>query len=101
MVDFKNETAISISQAARLLPPGRRGRPVHLSCILRWIIDGVRTPAGVIVRLEGGRAGSRWITTVESIERFVQRQTPSFEPEPMGVRTQAQRSKASERAAKE
>jgi hypothetical protein len=77
-IDLRNESTISLSQAARMLPPGRRGRPVTLSCVLRWVLDGVRTPAG-IVRLEAIRLGGRWLTSIEAIERFADRQTPEFD----------------------
>jgi hypothetical protein len=97
-IDFRNESTISLSQAARMLPPGRRGRPVTLSCVLRWVLDGVRTPAG-IVRLEAIRLGGRWLTSIEAIERFADRQTPDFDgklsPPPRS------RNRAAERAGKQ
>jgi hypothetical protein len=100
MIDLKNETSISLTQAARLLPPGRRGRPVTLSCLLRWILDGVKTPHGV-VHLEASRMGGRWLTSVEALERFADRQTPKITDRLDTPRTPAKRQLASERAARD
>jgi hypothetical protein len=99
MIDLRNETALSLSQAARLLPPSRRGRPVTLSCLLRWVLNGVRTPAGV-VRLEAARMGSRWLTTIEALERFAAQQTPAVGDKPVTPRTPLRRQRASGSAAK-
>jgi hypothetical protein len=99
-IDIRNETTISLNQVARMLPPGRRGRPVHLSCVLRWIVDGVRTPTGR-VRLEAVRIGSRWITSVEALERFAARQTPDLESDrPALSRSPGTQRRAAERAGK-
>ena len=76
MIDLRNESTVSLSQAGRLLPPGRRGRPVTLSCLLRWVQDGVKLPSGETVRLEACRMGGRWITSFEALQRFAVRQTP-------------------------
>jgi hypothetical protein len=99
-IDLKTETPLSLTAAARLLPPGRRGRPTTLSCILRWVLTGVKTPAGV-VRLEAVRMGGRWITTHEALARFANRQTPKLEDPPIGLRTRGVRERACARAAKE
>lgn len=102
MFDLKNETPITLTAAARMLPPGRRGRPVSLSCIFRWIVDGVQTPNGVTVRLEAARMGGRWLTTVSALERFAERQTPQFNDAPAStIRTPNQRQRAADRAARE
>ena len=55
MLDLKNEQPISLHAAAKMLPPGRRGRPVNISTIFRWIIDGVKTPTGQVIRLDAIR----------------------------------------------
>ena len=96
-IDLHTESLITLSQAARMLPPSRRGRPVHLSCVYRWILDGVRTPHGK-VRLEGIRLGGRWLTSVEALERFAAAQTPDLSDRPPLPRTPAARRRASERA---
>lgn len=91
------ETLLSLTDAARRLPPYRRGRPVSVSCILRWILAGVKTPAGV-VRLEGVRIGGRWLTSSEALERFAAALTPNLADQPPLPRTSAARLRASERA---
>jgi hypothetical protein len=77
-----DEQLLSLPQAARRLPPGRRGRPVTLSCLLRWILDGVPGPDGRRIRLEAVRLGGRWITSVEALARFGERLTPRLSDEP-------------------
>ncbi len=76
MIDLQNEQPISLRAAARLLPPGRRGRHVTVSCVFRWIVDGVVGPDGKRVRLEAARVGGRWLTSVPALERFAIAQTP-------------------------
>jgi hypothetical protein len=101
-IDLKTESTTSLAQAARLLPPGRRGRPVSLSCVLRWVLSGVRLPSGEIVRLEAIRLGGRWLTSVEALERFADRQTPQFDARTATIsRSASKRQRASERATKE
>jgi hypothetical protein len=102
MLDVSSESTISLTQAARLLPPGRRGRPASLSCILRWVLTGARGPSGERVRLEALRLGGRWVTSREALQRFATALTPRLDtPAPAGTRTSAQRRRASERAATE
>jgi hypothetical protein len=100
MIDLKNETPLSLTAAARLLPAGRSGRPVSLSCIFRWISDGVLAPDGQRVRLEAARAGGRWITSVEAIQRFMEKQTPRFDEPATTPRTPGRRQRDDERTAK-
>jgi hypothetical protein len=100
MIDLQNEPPISLSAATRLLPPGRCGKPVTISCVFRWIVDGVLGPDGQRVRLEAVRVGGRWLTSVAALERFALAQTPQFKDAGQ-VRTPGQRQRASERAARE
>src|SRR5262245_53116497 len=74
-IDLTAEAAITLSQAARALPPGRGGRPVHPSTILRWVLHGVRGPDGSRVRLGAVRLGGRWLTSREALGRFAAEQT--------------------------
>jgi hypothetical protein len=102
MVDLSAETILSLTQAARRLPPGRGGRPVSLSCILRWVIDGMRRPSGDTIRLEALRLGGRWVTSVQALQRFAERLTPNPDCITSKTpRTQTARRAASERAADE
>jgi hypothetical protein len=70
MIDLLTERTITLVEAARLVPPGRGGRPTHLSTLLRWIKPGVRG-----VRLEAVRLGGRWVTSREALQRFADRLT--------------------------
>jgi hypothetical protein len=100
-VNLTTEKTLSLSQAARLLPPGRRGRPVTLSCVLRWVLDGVRAPSGEQVRLEALRVGGRWVTSREALQRFAERLTPAQPAPAVTPRTSAQRERSAARAARE
>jgi hypothetical protein len=102
-IDIRNETLIGLRAAARMLPPGRRGRPVTLSCLFRWIVDGVKLSDGSVCRLAGVRMGGRWLTSVEALQRFAEAQTPRVQAEkgPASWRSPARRQRDSERAAKE
>jgi hypothetical protein len=101
-IDLTTETTVSLSQAARLLPPGRRGRPVTLSCLLRWVLDGVKTPSGELVRLEALRLGGRWVTSREALQRFAEALTPRLAGDrPRTPRTPTTRQRAAESAARE
>lgn len=104
MIDLTAETPLSLSEAARQVPPVRAGRPVHLSCILRWILSGAKGPDGNRVHLRGARLGGRWITSAEAIQEFMEALTPAIDqaaaelPTP---RTTTARQRASDRAARE
>lgn len=92
----------SLAQAAKLCPSSRRGRPVTLSCLLRWVLEGIRGPDGNRVRLEAARLAGRWITTPQAITRFIQAQTPALDSE-RGItpRSPSARQRANERAQRE
>ena len=77
MIAIRHETLLTLAQAAALLPPNRRGRPVCLSCLYRWIQHGIRTSSAATVRLEALRLGGRWLTSAEALERFARRLTPA------------------------
>jgi hypothetical protein len=96
-IDVEHERLIGVSAAARLLPPNRGERPVHPSCILRWITSGVRV-GGEIVRLEALRLGGRWVTSVEALQRFGEAQTPRAEGTLPMPRPPASRQRAVEQA---
>src|SRR5262249_58033800 len=91
---------LSLTQAARLFPSARRGRPVTLSCVLRWVLGGVRAAEGGRIRLEAARLSGRWLTTAAAIRRFLAAQTPRLDDSPPPApRTPRQRPRRSERAA--
>jgi hypothetical protein len=101
-IDLSTETTVSLSQAARLLPPGRRGRPVSLSCLLRWVLGGAKGPGGDLIRLEAVRLGGRWLTSREALQRFAERLTPQLGSAPAAApRTPGRRARAGDRAGRE
>jgi len=99
MLDISSESTISLTQAARLLPLGRRGRPVSLSCVLRWVLSGAIGPSGERVRLEALRLGGRWVTSREALQRFAEALTPRLsDAPPSPLRSPAARRRGSEQA---
>jgi hypothetical protein len=65
-INLDEERLISLVAGAKLLPPSRQERPVHVSFLIREILKG---------NLEAVRVGSRWATSAEAIERWLRRQT--------------------------
>jgi hypothetical protein len=102
MIDLANETTVSLAQVAREQPPGRGNAPCSLGCVLRWVLKGVRSPSGELVRLEAIRLGGRWVTSREALQRWAERLTPRLDEEPAPApRTAAARGRAAEKAGKE
>ena len=102
MIDLLNEKThtFALAAAARLLPPGRRGQPVNLSTLWRWILKGVRTASsGERIRLEAFfvRLGSRWITAaaLKPLSRLANALTPRLtRPPPVVPRSPSARQRA-------
>jgi hypothetical protein len=69
-INIAVETLLTLSQAARLRPPGRAGRPTHPSTPYRWATRGVRGH-----RLEVIRLGGVTYTSREALQRFAVRLT--------------------------
>ena len=65
MFDLLNETSLSLSEAAKRVPPSRNTKHIHRTTLIRWITQGLNG-----IRLEAVRVGGRWITSVEAIQRF-------------------------------
>jgi hypothetical protein len=98
MLDLASETPLTLEQAAATVPPSRGAKRCALSTLLRWVLQGVRGPGGMRVRLEAVRLGGRWLTSREALQRFTERLTP--EPQAaLPMRTPGQRRRAAERAA--
>lgn len=70
MIDLASESLITLSDAARLRPASRGGRPTHASTIYRWATRGIRG-----VRLEVIRLGGVTYTSREALQRFADRLT--------------------------
>jgi hypothetical protein len=102
MVELATEKTFPLSQASKFLPSARLGRPVSLSCLLRWVFDGIKMPDGGRVRLEALRLGGKWVTSLEALQRFAEAQTPQIAGNRKDVvpRPPATRRRASERAEK-
>jgi hypothetical protein len=101
MVDVFSENLLSLAQVAKLLPPGRQGRPVNFSTIYRWIFTGIKSPTGERVKLGSIRLGGRYLVSRESLQRFIDALSArpgadATEP----IRTPSARKKASEVAKK-
>jgi hypothetical protein len=88
-----------LTRAARRIPSLRQGKPATLSCLLRWVLDGVRGPEGTRVKLEAARLAGKWVTTPGAVRRFVLAQTPADSAgEVPKRRTEAQALRAAEKA---
>ncbi len=95
MIDTANEQLLTLQQAADRMPVSRGGRPVHFATIWRWIKAR---------KLEGIRIGDRWLTSVEAIQRFAERQTLAAlgdNPAPAVPMQRKDRQRAIERAERE
>jgi hypothetical protein len=83
-----------LTEAARLLPPTKAGKPVHPSTVLRWIHPGIKAADGSMIKLAARRYPGGWQTTHEAIEAFLDRLTqvalekvdPSGSPTPTPAR---------------
>jgi hypothetical protein len=39
---------LTVAEVAKRFPPSRRGRPVHVATVTRWITEGARHCSGII-----------------------------------------------------
>jgi hypothetical protein len=94
-IDFSTERIVDLRrEAPGYLGLSRNGRPVHYSCLIRAVKKGVNG-----VRLEAVRVGRRWVTSVEALQRWAERQTPaSGDSLPSKPRSTASRRREAERA---
>ena len=60
----------SLTNATKLLPARRGGRPPHVSCLFRWAKHGLRG-----VKLEVLKVGGTTCTSRQELERFFARLT--------------------------
>jgi uncharacterized protein DUF1580 len=65
-----DEHLLTLAEAAKYLPPVRRGRRIHVSTLYRWISRGV---GGVC--LESTKLGGTVFTSKEALQRFADRQS--------------------------
>jgi len=74
MPEIANEQLITLSQAAKLMPSRRRGKPVHTTTVWRWYRYGV-CRGGERVFLEAVELPSGVATSKEALTRFIRRLT--------------------------
>jgi hypothetical protein len=65
MIDPLNEELISPTEAARIFPKGAKGKPLHVTCIYRYMSHGCR---GVV--LESVNAPKK-CTSRQAVARFI------------------------------
>lgn len=75
MIDITTEALLSLTEAARRLP-GRRGKRIHVATLHRWASRGVKG-----VQLETVRVGGTRCTSMEALQRFIERVTGPREPQ--------------------
>jgi hypothetical protein len=71
-IDLTVEHGVSLRDAARLLPARRRGKKTNVSTLYRWTTAGCR---GVV--LESVNIGATRFTSLEALQRFFERLSPS------------------------
>ncbi len=95
-IDLANERIIdALKEGPAYLGAGRGGRPPHRSFMVRAITKGMNGQ-----RLEALRVGSRWLTSVEALQRWAEAQTAARVGEAAAPPPAANRG-AAERAARE
>lgn len=91
MIDISSERLLTFPEATKALP-----HSVHISCLHRWRLHGLRG-----VRLETCLIGGRRYTSREALERFSAATTAAAERRPQPARTPNQRRRAIEQAERE
>lgn len=95
MIDLQSENLIPLNEVPKLLPP-RNGKRAHLATVYRWVQHGHKG-----VKLETLRLPGSTMTSVEAVQRFLERMTAAREGAPIPMRTTRQREAAMNRARKE
>jgi hypothetical protein len=72
VIDLKREKALGLDEISKHLPASRGARKVSFTTVLRWIQKGARAADGRLVRLEALRLGSRWVSSLEAVQRFAE-----------------------------
>lgn len=100
MIDPLTEQVISLREATKCLPVRRRGKPVHISCIYRWTLNGCKG-----IKLESIQIGGTRCTSREALGRFFERlsQASGIDADQAlpTFRTSSQRAKADAQAERE
>lgn len=82
MIDIRNETVLSLTDAGRHLPRRRAGKRPHVATLYRWVQHGVRG-----VKLEAIQVGGTLCTSLEALQRFCERLTGADSAQPQTTRT--------------
>lgn len=72
-IDVFTEKVVTLKQAIRLLPKTSRGNDLHVGTLYRWILGGLRSADGMVVRLETIKVGGTTCTSQEALQRFFER----------------------------
>ena len=72
-IDFETEELLTLSKAARGLPPVRGDKPPHHLTLLRWALDGLISVSGKRVKLETVFVGRTRMTSMAALKRFFAR----------------------------
>src|SRR4051794_6824603 len=98
-IDLKKGTVIPVAKVPQVLGrTGRNGSYMSLQQIMRGVLKGFNGH-----KLAAVKCGSRWLTTVEAVQEWVESQAENARgwPATPSQRTQAGRHEASERADRE
>lgn len=101
--DTTTPTMMTVAQVARSIP-GRDGtKGIHPSAITRWVTTGIPARNGQRVKLAAIRVGGRWLIRPDALDAFFAAlgSTEPSAPTKPKRRTEAQRRRASEAAARE
>src|SRR5262245_55949230 len=93
--------ALGLASVGRLFPGHRGAGSLSPSTPFRWIVKGVRSADGRLVKLEAVRVGTRWVTSRAAVGRFVALTTAAGQAPDATPRSPAARNKADEIAGRE
>jgi hypothetical protein len=74
MINIQHEKLIRLEDVADYLPSSRRGKRLGRAVVFRWALHGVR---GTV--LETMKVGGARFTSIEAVQRFVERQNEGGE----------------------
>jgi hypothetical protein len=99
------EELLTVAQVCSRLPGARSNRRVSPSTVTRWVLNGCPSRGGVRIKLKATRAGGRWLIAPADLDSFFAALADTNSDEDVSTapkaRTDEQRRKASERAARE
>ena len=72
-IDVFAEKVLSLKEAISLLPKSPRNKTLNICTMYRWILRGLRSKDGMVVRLEVIKIGGTTCTSQEALQRFFDR----------------------------